>query len=94
MSHADALSRNSVLSSAGFDEIEVLTININHENWLLAVQLCDNRFKYLLKILCRLPIDEEERQIHKDYEIRQNRIYRKTQHGERWVISKHCRCKY
>ncbi|KAJ8913160.1 hypothetical protein NQ315_006078, partial [Exocentrus adspersus] len=58
---------------------------------ILAVQLQDCRCKNIMDILVKTPQNKEEKQIHQDYCLKENRLYRKTDGGNRWVIPKSAR---
>lgn len=51
----------------------------------------DERCKCLIEILSRKPQDHEERQIHKDFELKNNRLYKKTTDGLKWYVPKAAR---
>jgi transposase InsO family protein len=89
MPHVDALSRNPVLNDVqNLDRIPVLTVNVVEDDWILSAQLNDDRCKYVLEVLTRSPVDAEERDLHKQFKIRQHRLYRQTENGLRWVVPK------
>ncbi|KAJ3650016.1 hypothetical protein Zmor_021729 [Zophobas morio] len=87
MAHVDALSRNAIVN----EEINVLNVDITSDDWILAIQLQDSRCKYINEVLRRRPVDKEEEQIHDEYQLQDNRIYKKTNEGLRWLVPKHSR---
>lgn len=91
MAHVDALSRNAVENANNFDEVQVLQIRSEEDDWVLAAQMSDERCKRLHEILSRAPVDGEEKSVHNDYVLKENRVYRKTPEGPRWVVPKKCR---
>lgn len=45
----------------------------------------------MIEVLNRNPVDREEEIIHKEYELKANRLYRRTDKGKRWVVPKKSR---
>lgn len=91
MAHVDALSRNAVEPVDDDKEMQVLTVNVNEDDWILSIQLEDSRCKYLSDILSQDPQDKEEELIHKEYVKKDGKVYRKTPLGKRWVVPKTAR---
>lgn len=92
MAHVDALSRNPIDDSSNcYEGVQILTINISESDWVLTAQLQDERCRYLNDVLLRAPADKEECLIHKEYELKHGRIYRKTSEGLKWVVPKSAR---
>ncbi|KAJ8935219.1 hypothetical protein NQ318_012535 [Aromia moschata] len=60
-------------------------------DWVLSTQLMDNRCKYLHEVLSERPKDKEEELIHKDYTLKNNRVYKNTNDGPKWVVPKNAR---
>lgn len=77
MAHVDALSQNPVGPSE-YEEVQKLTINISKSDWVSSAQLQDNRCRYLNEILLRSPTYKEKQLVHKEYELKNERVYRKT----------------
>jgi hypothetical protein len=76
MAHVDALSRNSVQEGGGDeDEHHVFHLSLNEDDWVLAAQLKDETCKRLHAVLIRVPTDSEEKKIHEEYTLKQNRVY-------------------
>jgi hypothetical protein len=53
MLHVDALSQNPVEEPVGSEDIDVFTMNISEDDWVLAAQLQDQRLKYVREVLLR-----------------------------------------
>ncbi|KYB24754.1 hypothetical protein TcasGA2_TC031587 [Tribolium castaneum] len=87
MSHVDALSRNTVLDPSE-PSVEVLHINVNDDDWILAVQMKDARCALLKEILEKSPTNAEERAIHKEYKLKDGRVFKQTESGLKWVVPK------
>ncbi|XP_064211389.1 uncharacterized protein LOC135265578 [Tribolium castaneum] len=87
MSHVDALSRNPVLDPSE-PSVEVLHINVNDDDWILAVQMKDARCALLKEILEKSPTNAEERAIHKEYKLKDGRVFKQTESGLKWVVPK------
>lgn len=49
------------------------------------------RCKYLIEALKKVPIDKEERQIHKEYCLENQRLYKSTPNGKKWVVPRNAR---
>jgi hypothetical protein len=75
MLHVDALSRNPVEEPVGSEDIDVFTMNISEDDWVLAAQLQDERLKYVREVLLRTPQDSEEENIQSDFILRNNRFF-------------------
>nr|CAI5836698.1 unnamed protein product [Callosobruchus analis] len=92
MAHVDALSRNPV---EGNDEsetnVDLLSINISEADWVLSAQLTDDRCKFLYQVLSDRPTDMESRNIHEEYTLKDNRIFKITRNGPRWVVPRNAR---
>lgn len=66
MAHADALSRNLIIS------VEVNLVNINEDDWMLAVQQNNDRCKIIMETLQWSSNDRSEKEIQKNFKV-QNR---------------------
>lgn len=84
MIHVDSLSRSPV-------EVEVMITNINEDDLVLSAQLQDDSCKWLIEVLSHSPNNAEEDCIDKNYCLRDNRLYRVTPTGKKWVIPKSVR---
>jgi hypothetical protein len=93
MAHVDALSRNSLQKEINDHENEfyVHHMSINENDWVLAAQLTDELCKHIHAVLSRQPEDNEDKRIHSEYVLKQNRIFKVTPTGERWVVPKTAR---
>jgi transposase InsO family protein len=93
MTHVDALSRNSIQGKGICveDEPYVLHLGLNEDDWILAAQLRDETCERLHKILTQQPVDNEGKRIHEKYVLQQNRVYKATPSGRRWVVPKAAR---
>jgi hypothetical protein len=93
MAHVDALSRNSLQKEINDHENEfyVHHMSINEDDWVLAAQLTDELCKHIHAVLSRQPEDNEDKRIHSEYVLKQNRIFKVTPTGERWVVPKTAR---
>jgi hypothetical protein len=67
MLHVDALSQNPVEEPVGSEDIDVFTMNISEDDWVLAAQLQDQRLKYVREVLLRTPQDSEEEKYTKRF---------------------------
>lgn len=96
LAHVDALSRNPVESSENADlyQDDIISINlikIDEGDWVLSAQLTDDRCKYLHEVLSRESRDKEEREIHRNFKLKNNRVYRIAETGLKWVVPKRAR---
>ncbi|CAH1368355.1 unnamed protein product, partial [Tenebrio molitor] len=66
-------------------------MSINEDDWVLAAQLTDELCKHIHAVLSRQPEDNEDKHIHSEYVLKQNRIFKVTPTGERWVVPKTAR---
>ncbi|CAH2229081.1 jg21182 [Pararge aegeria aegeria] len=89
MSHVDALSRNPV----GDGEMEtptyldVMTLENGEEDWIVTVQSADEEVKKIREILSS-PNTEQIMDIHKNYKLKNNRVYRIIGEDIRWLVPK------
>lgn len=87
MAHVDALSRapdqppNDV-ETAGL----VMKVTATSDDWLLTMQLQDPMLTSLVSVLKKEKISDQETQIRKDYELKDHRLYRRTEEGLRFVV--------
>lgn len=91
MAHVDALSRNPVEAAKDTREIDILQVDITDEDWVLATQMKNERCRYLIEILSRKPQDHKEQQIHRDFELKNNRLYKKMRNGLKCYVPKAAR---
>lgn len=89
MLHVDALSRNPT------DEVATTSENfifrIETEDWILAGQMTDKQLQAMHGILKKTPTDEFEKRIHKEYKLTDNRLFKKVNGRELWVVPKNMR---
>ncbi|KYB29884.1 hypothetical protein TcasGA2_TC031567 [Tribolium castaneum] len=83
MSHVDALSRNPNDSKTSKD-----VLALDKADWVLAGQLTDPKIKELHNILSKPPSTEYKQNVHKNYALREERVYRNTTKGLQWVVPK------
>jgi hypothetical protein len=57
----------------------------------MAAQVSDALCKQLHTTLSNQPTSKGEIRVHKEYKLKQNRIYRVTPYGLRWVVPKTAR---
>lgn len=91
MAHVDALSRNPVEDVSEHPEINILEVNITKEDWILSAQLQDQHCKHIIEVLSRKPIDADEKCIHKEYVLKDQRLYKATEKGPKWYVPKRAR---
>ncbi|KAG6462773.1 hypothetical protein O3G_MSEX013458 [Manduca sexta] len=88
MSHVDALSRAPVAEFTKLNNdhvIDVLTVNI--QDWIATVQSDDDEINKIKAIL----LDTNTKTIvdvHKNYQIKGNYVFKITEDGLRWVVPK------
>lgn len=74
MTHADALSRNPVNEAITEDHVlDILSIQ-KSEDWIATVQSVDEEVNRIKRILSD-PSVEETMDIHKNYKLKNNRVY-------------------
>ncbi|KAL1489526.1 hypothetical protein ABEB36_013483 [Hypothenemus hampei] len=83
MRHVDAMSRNPPTNTSEEGK-EILYLD--KEDWILAGQLTDPKLQELHRILSQTAANNKEREVQSQYELKENRIYRKTKQGPRWVV--------
>lgn len=81
MKHVDALSRN-----IGNDEAVESVMRITQDDWVLAGQLTDTKIKEIHGILKQPPVTDYEKNIYKNYALREGRVYRITARGLQWAV--------
>lgn len=91
MSHVDALSRNPQEPSDGYNDIQMMQVNIEQDDWVLAAQLGDEKCRHLHSVLSQLPQSAGDKEVHKHYVLKDNRVYKKTKDGLRWIVPKSSR---
>lgn len=79
MRHVDALSRNPATN-------DTTVMRITEADWVLAGQLTDAKIGEIRRVLSQLPTTDYERDIYKNYALRDGRVYRITARGVQWVV--------
>lgn len=74
MQHVDALSRNACSTGINNDNV----LKIEESDWVLSAQMSDEKLKTIKDILSRPPSTGYEKEVHKNYVMRRDRMYRKT----------------
>lgn len=78
MKHVDALSRNALSSTMRPEEI---SLHISQADWVLPAQLTDEKICDIKEILSKPPLTAEEREIYRNYSLRDGRVHRITVRG-------------
>lgn len=89
LKHVDALSRNppDITQQSKNNEVEFV-LRVQQADWILSSQLMDEKLKEIQRVLSKAPTNEHEKQVYKNYALRDGRIYRITARGLLWVIPK------
>lgn len=88
MSHVDALSRNPVESSIPETHVlDVLAIQDSDQNWITTVQSADEEVKRIKDIL-NDPESAQVLDIHKNYKLKNDRVYRIIGDEIKWLVPK------
>lgn len=86
MAHVDALSRSPVTEPTTEDESHVIDVlNLDMKDWIATVQNSDDEVKRIKEILQ----DGETKfmaDVHKNYQLKGNYVYRIVENGVRWVV--------
>lgn len=87
MAHVDALSTGTVLGEPEpLHVIDVLAIKA--DDWISTVQIADDEIKRIKEVL-EDPDTPKIAAIHKEYQVKNGRVYRVTDNGElRWLVPK------
>lgn len=85
MAYVDALSRNPP-SNSNFTE-SVNKVDVGGSDWLSTVQSSDSEIQRKISILSD-PKSDEVADVVQNYVVRNKKLYRKTDDGERWVVPK------
>lgn len=92
MPHADALNRSPYEPgemSANIEDVGLLHIELG--DLLLCAHLQDPEWKRIHEALSHKNSDEASRQIHNDYALKENRVFRKEAGGLRWAVPRAAR---
>lgn len=89
LQHVDALSRApdqpaKEVEPAGF----VLNVMTDINDWLLTMQLQDERLREIINVLNGNSQSTQEQNIKSEYQLRNHRLYRKQPDGPRFVVPK------
>lgn len=89
MSHVDALSRNPVgdCNTENPVYLDVMTIENSEEDWIVTVQSADEEVKNIREILSS-PDTKQMMDIHKNYKLKNNRVYRIVGEEIKWLVPK------
>lgn len=63
-----------------------MTLRITSKDWLLTIQMKDEKLKSIKEVLSSVEETPDEKQIHNDYKIKSERIYRKMDGKLKWVV--------
>jgi hypothetical protein len=94
MKHVDSLSRNPVSSIPELytetvaEKGEVIKIKcMQTRDWVRAAQMNDPKCREIAEVLGKeSPETPREREIFRDYMIQNDRVFRKTEYGNKWVV--------
>ncbi|CAH2087349.1 unnamed protein product [Euphydryas editha] len=86
MSYVDALSRNPPTSDVSLVENQSV-MQINEADWLSTVQGTDTEIQRKISILQDPQLDDII-DIKANFIVRNNKLFRKTDQGEKWVVPK------
>lgn len=89
MSHVDALSRNPVdtIESDCSTRLDVLAVEKGEQDWISTVQSADEEIKKIKEILSD-PNSEQLLDIHRNYKLKNNRVYRIVGDEIKWLVPK------
>lgn len=82
MLHVDALSRNACNNAPS----EETVLKIQEADWILSAQLSDEKIKLIHEILTKPPVTDYEKGVHRNFALRNNRVYRISARGIQWVV--------
>lgn len=86
MAHADALSRNPVDNSVNEQHVlDVLPIQQADQSWISTVQSADDEVKKIKEILSD-PSTVEAVDVHKNYKLKNNGVYRIVGEEMKWLV--------
>lgn len=88
MQHVDALSRNFPDTEPSISK----TINFITENdYLREAQDLDVNIQNIKETLLSGDVNNNNRDIFNNYDLRGNKVYKLTEYGRRWLVPKDCR---
>lgn len=86
MTHADALSRNPVSNPVSEQHVlDVLPIQESEQDWISTVQSADEEVKKIKEILSD-PSVEEAMDVHKNYKLKHDKVYRIVGDELKWLV--------
>ena len=81
------MSRKAIEDLINAEDIKKIGVfHIEHDDVLLLAQKQDARLKYVKEVLEHRANDAEKRMIHKEYILKNERVFRKTDDGNKWAI--------
>jgi hypothetical protein len=84
--------RGALLSWRSFVAALILRLSFVARSFVARSNVVDSwKHIYIYAVLSRQPEDKEDKRIHSEYVLKQNRIFRVTPTGERWVVPKTAR---
>lgn len=88
LAYVDAMSRAPVEMSREIDCVAecVMRIDIDQCDWLITMQLQDEKLKRIVQVLRGAVMADDEKQIRVDYELEGNRLFRKVGAERKWVV--------
>ena len=86
MAHVDALSRSLNETTSFEGTLNVNLVNIAEDDWVQSAQLQDQKCKNIMNMLACPYNSKESQRIHKEYCLKDNRLYRITPVGDKWVV--------
>jgi hypothetical protein len=84
MCHVDALSRNPSIEKSN---IEYVVNNVSESDWIVTVQDADSEIQRIISIL-KDPSLDGVTDIKTNYKLKNGRLFRMTDNGDRWVVPK------
>lgn len=86
MAHADALSRNPVSTEIDTQHVlDVLSIEESDQDWISTVQSADEEVNKIRQVLLD-PSIEKVIDIHKNYKLKNDRVYRIVGEDIKWLV--------
>lgn len=87
MAHVDALSRNPIQNeNIPTEQHDIFRIEV--ADWVLANQITDEKVANIHKILKQKPTTDYEKAIHEQYKLENERVYKVTDNGLKWLVPK------
>lgn len=88
LAYVDAMSRAPVEPAKEAVDVteRVMRIDITTDDWVVTMQLQDDKLRHIVEVLRGSETTNESKQLHTDYVLKGNRLYRKCNDGHRWVV--------